>query len=110
MYDAGSNPLRQAEHPVAGTRTNRARGGGDGLMSSAISTVSNSRETLVLTVSCANGNRLEYSEETDARIVEVIDGKVWCSDDDTACELESEMRAAGLSEARAFGCAVVFWS
>jgi len=79
-------------------------------VNSAIITIENRREVLVLTARCANGNYLEYSEETDERIVEVIDGKIFTTTEDAAYELESEMRAMGLSEARAFGFAVVFWS
>lgn len=67
-------------------------------------------ETNTLTANCSNGNCLEYSPKTDRRIVEVIDGKVFCRSEKAAYEIEREMRAMGLGEARSLGCAVVFWS
>jgi hypothetical protein len=58
----------------------------------------------------SNGSRLEYSASTDARVLDVQDGKIWCRTTVDADELASEIRAWGVKEARSLGYAVVFWS
>lgn len=74
-----------------------------------IHTVTDSNENRTLVIDCANGTHLEYSEKTESRCVEVIDGKIFTTTEEAAEELASEMRAWGVSEARALGYAVVFW-
>jgi hypothetical protein len=57
----------------------------------------------------SNGNDLVYSAETDSRIVEAIDGKLFTDTEESAVALASELRAWGVTAARALGFAVVFW-
>lgn len=52
---------------------------------------------------------LEFSRETDKRVFGAEDGKLWANTEGYAEELAGEIRAWGVSEARALGCAVVFW-
>jgi uncharacterized protein YbaR (Trm112 family) len=78
-------------------------------MNNAITFETNA-EQITLVAACSNGNRMTYNESKDRRIVEVIDGKVWCRSAKAAYEIAGEMQAMGLSEARADGVAVVFWS
>jgi hypothetical protein len=77
-------------------------------MSNTIQTVEKN-ETLTLVIDTADGTHLEYSEKTEPRAVEVSDGKIFTTTEEAAFELASELRAWGVSEARAFGFAVVFW-
>lgn len=57
-----------------------------------------------------NGIQITYSPETDRRIEEAIDDKVFTKTKEGAVELAAEMQAWGVTEARAFEYAVVFWS
>jgi hypothetical protein len=57
-----------------------------------------------------DGQTLTYSHRTDKRIVDAIDGKVFTRSKREAVELAGEIRAWGVTEARALGYAVVFWS
>ncbi len=75
-------------------------------MSNAIST--NGDETLTINVA-STGWTLTYSATTDRRVVGADDGKLLCRSIEAACELASEMRAYGVTEARQLGYAVVFW-
>lgn len=68
------------------------------------------RESVRKLVFTLPGLRLEYSTETDPRILDVEDGKLFFQDDATAAEFAREMRAWGVNEARSLGCCVVFWS
>jgi hypothetical protein len=62
-----------------------------------------------LTWQLSNGSKLVYSAESDARIIEVIDGKLFTDTQESAVAIASEMRACGIRNARALGFAVVFW-
>jgi len=69
-------------------------------------TITTSEDTLTIT---GQHLRLVYSSKTDERVECAIDGKVWARDAVAAEELAREMRAWGVSIARAYGNAVVFW-
>lgn len=64
----------------------------------------------VLTIKLDDGTVLTYSDETDTRCAEAVDGKIFTHTKKGAVELAAEMRAWGVKEARAFEYAVVFWS
>lgn len=55
------------------------------------------------------GAELSYSPATDARVLEVIDGKINCCDEEAAEGLAREIRAWGCPDAQALGCSVVFY-
>ncbi len=75
-----------------------------------IATETDCCENRTLVCSCPEtGVRLEFSPATDARIEEVIDGKVLTQTEQDAEYLAGEMRCFGIESARAFGHAVVFW-
>jgi hypothetical protein len=63
-------------------------------------------ETLIVT---DGPTTLEYSPETDARVLYIEDGKVLTYTEQDAEEIAAEARCWGVS-ARALGHAVVFWS
>jgi hypothetical protein len=66
----------------------------------------NSNENNAMIIAFEDGIRLEYSPETEPRCVEVIDGKIFTTDERAAFELECEMKAWGVTGAHALGCAV----
>lgn len=64
----------------------------------------------VLTVTSIHGATLVFSPETDSRVDEAIDDKLFTKTELGAVELAAELNAWGVPEARALGYAVVFWS
>ena len=66
-------------------------------------------EKNTITLENSDGIRVELSPEIDERVVECIDGKIFATDEDAAEELAAYIRLWTFPEARALGCAVVFW-
>ena len=72
-------------------------------------TIRTNADTNTLTLR-VDGRRLKYSPDSDARVVECVDGKMFTATEQAAVELAGEIRAWGVTEARALGYAVVFWA
>lgn len=68
-----------------------------------------STEDDMLTLTTSSGLTLVYSPETDCRVADAVDGKIFTNSKQGALELAAEMNAWGVPEARAFEYAVVFW-
>jgi hypothetical protein len=63
----------------------------------------------MLRLTLADGEVLSYSAETDPRVSDVIDEKVLTTSLEGAETLAAELQCFGVTTARAFGFAVVFW-
>lgn len=79
------------------------------LMQTQISTTEQANGELLMTLKAANGNVLKYGAGMTG-VEEVIDGKVFTTTEQDAVRIAAEMQSLGVTEARAFGYAVVFWS